>query len=198
MKILNHSIVKIVLAFAVCATVFYFFAVFRNRKDIQTSGVTEFTSTGTFSPAGPPTKDNVSSSYTEAVAELKHSIEKNPKNAGHLKALARLLMDGHQMKEAIPYLVQAAAREPKNDSLLFDLTACYFSANMNDAALATTEKILVLKHRIPEALYNKGIILAAQRRTKEAENVWNHLMTIAPGSTEAKKARAHFAQLSMK
>lgn len=142
-----------------------------------------------------PSKTNVVSGFTEQVEELKRSAAKQPKNAAHLIALAQLLMDGHQNKEAIVYFEKAALLQPKNDSLLLDLSVCYFNEKEYAAALKITERILSRGKDVSRALYNKGAILATQGKKTEALSVWKDLLKRAPNSEEAKTVRGHMSLL---
>ena len=193
----SHVVEKIIAGAVIFlgAVVIFFF---RNQRTFEESGVRQTGPKAMFHAGDAPTKENVSSTYQKEIEQLTQAVEKNPNNAGHVKALAQLLMDGHQMVKAIPYYEQAVKLEPNNDSLLFDLSVCYFSMSDYGKALSTTEKILSLGRRRPEALYNKGVILAAQGKTAEAGKTWKQLIAVAPNSEEAKKAKAHLAQISMK
>lgn len=145
-----------------------------------------------------PSKTNVTPSYSERVEQLKKSVAENPSNAPHLIALAQLLMDGHQNKEAIRYFEKGEKLQPKNDSLLLDLSVCYFNEREYANALKTTEKILSLYPGHPRALYNKGAIYAAMNRNDEAVAVWKVLLRTAPESEEAKSVRGHISMLEKK
>lgn len=145
-----------------------------------------------------PSKTNVSSSFTDRVEQLKKSTNENPSNAAHLIALAQLLMDGHQNTEAIIYFEKAVALQPKNDSLLLDLSVCYFNEKEYGKALKTTEKILSRQRYHTRALYNKGAILATLDRKNEAVTVWKELMKHNPNSEEAKTVQGHISLLEKK
>lgn len=151
-------------------------------------------------PAKPPVMDlpsasNVVPGFSERIDELRRSAEQHPKNAAHLIALAQLLMDGHRAKDAIMYYEKAALLQPKNDSLLLDLSVCYFNEKQYDKALQTTERILRFEADNSHALYNKGAILATIGRKKEAAAVWKDLLKRRPDSEEAKTVRGHLSML---
>lgn len=143
-------------------------------------------------PDTSPSKTNVAPVYQEKVNQLKASVEKNPSNIAHIASLARLFMDGHQNSEAIKYFEKALSLQPKNDSLLFDLSVCYFNEKQYDKAMEITERVLRFKKDHPKGLYNKAMILATEGKTVEAEKILNHLVTVAPQSDEAGQAKAHF------
>ncbi|MFA6541087.1 MAG: tetratricopeptide repeat protein [Bacteroidota bacterium] len=145
-----------------------------------------------------PSKTNVTPSYSERVEMLKKSVAENPSNASHLIALAQLLMDGHQNKEAIRYFEKGVKLQPTNDSLLLDLSVCYFNEHDYANALKITDKILSFSPGHPRGLYNKGAIYAAMNRNDEAIAVWNILLRTAPQSDEAKSVRGHISMLEKK
>lgn len=146
-------------------------------------------------PSNEPSKANVHSSYAQQVEQLKRSVEQDPKNAAHLVSLAQLLMDGHNVEEAIGYFEQAAVLQPGNDSLLLDLAVCYSKVGRSDRAMEVTDRILKNDAHHVRALYNKGALLASTGRTKEAAIVWKRLMAVAPKSEEANTVRGYLASL---
>jgi tetratricopeptide (TPR) repeat protein len=168
------------------------FILLRNRHAVETAPLPEPSVKMSIPKETAPSKENVVPVYQEKVDQLKASVKKNPTNVGHIASLARLLMDGHQISEAIRYFEQAIIIQPKNDSLLFDLSVCYYNEKKYDKAMETTEKILRIKKDNPKALYNKAMLLATKGNSKEAEIVLKHLIDIAPESDEAVQAKAHF------
>lgn len=180
----------ILLGAVFCAGVI--FILLRNRHSVETTQPAEQSDKTSFPTETAPSKQNVVPVYQEKVDQLKASVEKNPKNVPHITALARLLMDGHQTSEAIRYFEKAIALQPKNDSLLFDLSVCFYTEKKYDNALEITERILRLKKDNPKALYNKAMLYATKGNTPEAEKILKYLIIVAPGSTEAVQAKTHF------
>lgn len=180
----------ILLGIVFCAGVA--FILLRNRHAVETTPLPEQSENMNVPKEIAPSKQNVVPVYQEKVNQLKASVEKNPSNAAHIASLARLLMDGHQTSDAIRYFEQAIVIQPKNDSLLFDLSVCYFTEKKYDKAMETTEKILRFKKDNPKALYNKAMIFATKGNSPEAEKVLKHLIDVAPNSDEAVQAKAHF------
>lgn len=178
------------LAIVFCAGIS--FILLRNRHGVDTIETIEMTKNNKSLNDAIPTKENVVPVYQEKVKQLTKSVENNPTNAAHMAALARLLMDGHQNGEAIRYFERALLIQPNNDSLLFDLSVCYFNEKQYTKAMAVTERILRVNKNDPKALYNKAMILATEGNTVEAERVLRHLISIAPQSEEAIQAKAHF------
>jgi cytochrome c-type biogenesis protein CcmH/NrfG len=142
-----------------------------------------------------PSKTNVAPAFTQQVEQLKRSAEAQPKNAEHMIALARLLMDGHQNAEATVWFERALHLQPKNDSLLLDLAVCYFNQGNFIKAMDRTEQILAFDRHHARALYNKGSILATQKKNQQAVAVWKLLIKHHPESEEAVTVRKYIAQL---
>ncbi len=180
----------IIIIIVFCAGVA--FILLRNRHAVEMSPLPVQSLTMDVPKENAPTKANVVPVYQEKVDQLKASIKKNPSNTAHIASLARLLMDGHQTSDAIRYFEQAIILQPKNDSLLFDLSVCYYNEKKYDKAMETTEKILRIKKDNPKALYNKAMLLATKGNTGEAEKILKHLIDIAPTSDEAVQAKTHF------
>ncbi len=168
------------------------FILLRNRHSVETVQPLVQSDTTAFPTETTPSKQNVVPVYQEKVDQLKASVEKNPTNVAHITALARLLMDGHQTSEAIRYFDKAIVLQPKNDSLLFDLSVCFYNEKKYDKALEITERILRFKKDNPKALYNKAMLYATKGNTPEAEKILKYLMEVAPNSTEALQAKTHF------
>lgn len=146
----------------------------------------------------PPAKMNVTVAYTQKRDQLIRSLEAQPSNIVYLTALARLLMDGHRYGEAIRYFERGIALQPANDSLLLDISVCYFNERRFDKAMAATEMVLSRTPNHVRALYNKGAILATVMNTAEALRTWKQLIAAHPESEEAQQARGHVAQLEQR
>ncbi|MEW6060800.1 MAG: tetratricopeptide repeat protein, partial [Bacteroidota bacterium] len=85
--------------------------------------------------------------------------------------------------------------QPHNDSLLLDLSVCYFQLHWYEKAMQTTEQILRRHPQHPRALLNKGVLFAVQNKPNEATITWNRLINHSPGTEEAEQARQYLAQL---
>ncbi len=186
----RNSITYLLLGAVVAALVVY--TLFFWRK--QPTEVNEPAVTHDRVPPHPssetPSKNNVNETYVQRVEELKKSVEKNPSNADHLSMLAALLMDGHQASDAIPYFERAARLQPKNDSLLLDLSVCYSMVKKYDAALEITDRLLHNNSKNLTALYNKGALYATLGKKEDASRWWKKILALAPASEEAKKAKS--------
>lgn len=140
-----------------------------------------------------PSKENVTPDLQKHIEQLRLAIAKEPSNIVHSKALAILMMDGHNNKEAIKYFEQALRLQPYNNSLLLDLSVCYFNEKNYERSMTVTNKLLSVNKNHPRALYNKGVILAVQGKSAESVKVWKLLLSVAPESEEADQVRSEMA-----
>lgn len=142
-----------------------------------------------------PSKENVTKSFTDHVEMLKKKIARNPNDIQTLKTLAQWLMDAHKTEEAIGYFERGVKLQPRNDSLLLDLSVCYFRLHRYEKSLSTTDRILQLYPDHLRALLNKGAIFAAMNKKNEAIAAWNRLLKRSPRSEEARQAEEYLVQL---
>lgn len=142
-----------------------------------------------------PSKENVSPSFREHIELLKKKVTAHPHDVQTLKTLAQWLMDAHKTEEAVVYFEQGVKLQPKNDSLLLDLSVCYFQLHQYDKAMQATDRILQFHKNHPRALLNKGVIYAAQNKPSDAAGIWKKLAQRFPESEEAQQAQQYLAQL---
>jgi len=142
-----------------------------------------------------PSKENVSQAFLDHVEALKKKLISTPNDVYTLKTLAQWLMDAHRIEEAISYFERGVKLQPRNDSLLLDLSVCYFQLRQYDKAMQVTDQILRHHPQHPRALLNKGVLFAALNNPNAAATVWNRLIKHHPNTAEAEQARQYLAQL---
>lgn len=142
-----------------------------------------------------PSKENVAKSFTDHVEILKKKVASDPSDIRTLTTLAQWLMDAHKTEEAISYFERGVTLQPKNDSLLLDLSVCYYQVHRYDKAMETTDRILRFLPDHPRALLNKGAIYAAQNKPNDAAAMWYRLIQRSPTTEEAGQAKQYLAQL---
>ncbi|MBI2427625.1 MAG: tetratricopeptide repeat protein [Ignavibacteriales bacterium] len=148
--------------------------------------------------ADTPSKENVNRSFVDHVDMLKKRLASDPNDIQTLKTLAQWLMDAHKTEEAIVYFERGIHLEPKNDSLLLDLSVCYFQIHQYDSAMKVTERILKYHPDHRRALLNQGSIFAAQNKMTDAARVWSRLIKRSPETEEARQAGEYLAQVRKK
>ncbi len=139
---------------------------------------------------GQPGKMNVRQDFVQQLEMLRKKVDAAPAgDTTHVLALARMLGDAHQKEQAIPYFERFLKVAPKNTDALLDLSVCYFEVGKPDKSMELTQRILAIEPRNTMALYNVGAIHASQGRKAEARTAWNLLITKAPKSEDAERAK---------
>jgi tetratricopeptide (TPR) repeat protein len=149
-------------------------------------------------PMLPPSKENVSKSLFDHIDMLKKKVDTHPGDIHSIKSLAQLLMDSHRTDEAISYFEQGLKLQPLSDSLLLDLSVCYFEKKEYAKAMQTTERILKYNKNNIRGLLNKGVIFAVQKKNEEAAKNFHKVIELSPKSAEAKQAQNYLIELGMK
>ena len=139
-----------------------------------------------------PSKSNVSGDILKHMELLKKDVEKNPNDTVKLKAYADFLYMAHQTDKALPLYQKLAKLSPKNSDVHFSLAYIYYSNHDLDKAERETDIVLSYDQNNPQALYNKGAIIAGKGDKAKAKNIWNDIVKKYPG-TEA----AHLAESAL-
>ena len=142
-----------------------------------------------------PSKDNVSQSYREKLAELKKAVEENPDDTLAIKNYADFLTAAHQFDEAIMNYKKILNVDPGRIDINFSLSIIYY--NMGELAKAEELNNNVLKAD-PEnlmALYNLGAIAATQGNKERAKEFWNKIVQKDPDSDTGKLAKKSLEML---
>lgn len=121
-------------------------------------------------------------------------------NALHAAGVAQLLTD--HRNDAIREL-DAAARTSKDPQVSSDLAAAYYAAALRDddpsqlpRALAATDKALDMQQDLPEALFNRALILERMGLRDAAQETWKRYLVVDGTSKWAGEAREHLQSLS--
>jgi tetratricopeptide (TPR) repeat protein len=141
-------------------------------------------------PAAPtPTPVDV-----QRAAELERQANAQPANATVRVDLGNLYFDAERYDIAISWYEAALKINPKDVNASTDLGVSYYSANQVDRALAQFEHSLAIDPAHTKTLLNKGIVLAFGRQDLEAASrAWEQLVSVAPNSPEATRAKEALA-----
>jgi len=127
-------------------------------------------------------------------AERDHSAE-----AQHAAGVAMVLVE--KPDEAMAQL-ESAARASHDAKTWSDLAAARYAAavqfrrpSLYPEALAASDDALRIDARLPEALFNRALILENMGLTSEARKAWQRYLDVDPGSQWANEARSHLAEL---
>ena len=110
-----------------------------------------------------------------------------------------------RVDEAIARQERAVARETLNSSLLTDLAAFYISRSGSEAAhpddlfraLTALDKALSSTPAMPEARFNRALVLEKLFLYKQASAEWRYSVLSSGLSGRGAEARAHLARLGV-
>ncbi|HVT46102.1 MAG TPA: tetratricopeptide repeat protein [Thermoanaerobaculia bacterium] len=115
--------------------------------------------------------------------------------AGAQEQAAALLLIGRNDR-AIQILRDVVKREPRNAAAWNDLSVALLeqgksaqNPDMIAEALTAAETALGIDDELPEAIFNRAVILEEIGRLDEAAAVWNRYLTVDPRSRWAEEAR---------
>ncbi len=137
---------------------------------------------------------------TGAAGEVVERAQNDPgAEAQHHAGVAMLLTRNAQ--EAIARLERAAATEPSARTWN-DLAAARYAAASDlgrpalyPQALAASDRALQLEQNLPEALFNRALILERLGLDDAAREAWSRYLAVDPSSKWAEEARTHLAEL---
>jgi tetratricopeptide (TPR) repeat protein len=135
-----------------------------------------------------------------AAGELMQRAEHDPSaDAQHAAGVAMVLVE--KPEEAIAKL-ESAARASHDAKSWSDLAAARYAAavqyrrpSLYPEALAASDDALRIDARLPEALFNRALILENMGLISAARRAWQRYLEVDPGSQWANEARAHLAEL---
>jgi tetratricopeptide (TPR) repeat protein len=136
-----------------------------------------------------------------AAGELMQRAEHDSSaGAQHAAGIALVLVE--KPDEAIAKL-ESAARASHDAKSWSDLAAARYAAavqfrrpSLYPEALAASDDALRIDARLPEALFNRALILENMGLISEARKAWQHYLEVDPGSPWANEARTHLAELT--
>ena len=126
----------------------------------------------------------------QRAAELERQANAEPGNAKLRVDLGNLYFDAERYDLAISWYEAALKLNPKDVNASTDLGVSYYSSNQIDRALAQFDHSLSIDPAHTKTMLNKGIVLAfGKQDLTAAKLVWERLVTVAPGSPEADRAK---------
>jgi cytochrome c-type biogenesis protein CcmH/NrfG len=126
----------------------------------------------------------------QRAAELERQANAQPANANVRVDLGNLYFDAERYDLAISWYEAALKIDPRNVDASTDLGVSYYSSNQVDRALAQFEHSLSIDPAHTKTLLNKGIVLAFGKQDLAAATlVWERLVSVAPDSPEAARAK---------
>lgn len=136
-----------------------------------------------------------------AADAIAHANKDSSADAQHVAGVAILLAD--DPVKAIERLRLAGERAPENARIASDLAAARYAAalaldrpSLYPEALDDADRALRLDARLPEALFNRALILERLGLTQEARRAWERYLAVDPSSKWAGEARRRAAKRS--
>ena len=110
--------------------------------------------------------------------------------------------DDRMPADAVARLRTAADLDRKNPRVWSDLAAAQYAAalrldrpSLYPEALASVDQALRLDPRLPEALFNRALVLERLGLKAQAQDAWSRYLTVDGSSPWAVEAREHLARL---
>jgi tetratricopeptide (TPR) repeat protein len=126
----------------------------------------------------------------QRAAALEQQAKAMPADAAVRAELGNLYFDGQRFDLAIPWYEASYKLDQKNINVSTDLAVSYYYTEQADKALAQIDKSLALDAKHATTLLNQGIIRAFGKQDfAGAIESWDKVITYAPNSPEAAKAR---------
>jgi tetratricopeptide (TPR) repeat protein len=130
----------------------------------------------------------------QRAADLERQANAAPADAAVRVDLGNLYFDAERFDMAISWYEAALKIDPKNVDASTDLGVSYYSSNQIDRALAQFDHSLSVDPAHTKTLLNQGIVRAFGKQDLEgATKSWEYLVSIAPTSPEAARAKEALA-----
>jgi predicted Zn-dependent protease len=122
----------------------------------------------------------------EQLANLKATVEREPKNADALMQLGNMYMDAAKYQQAIEYYERSlTVRE--NPAVRTDLGICYKQAGQLDKSVDAFRKAAEDQPDQWQALFNEAIVLGEMKRFDEARAIATKLKQLRPNDPQIDK-----------
>ena len=143
-----------------------------------------------------PGAGNVRTDFMAEYERLADKIEKQAESdTSDVLVYARMLLDAHQAKRALPLFERYVKAAPKNTAVMLDLSVAYFETKQPDKSAEITKKVLTIDPKNTTAMYNLGALEAAAKNTAKARAIWQKLVDSYPDSPDAARAQEMMKQL---
>lgn len=115
------------------------------------------------------------------LAALEQMSAKDPKNAEYLTQIANIYYDLGKYDKAAEVYQKSLDIRPRDPNVETDLAACFHYLGRYDQALEILDKVIEYSPNFPQAMFNKGIVLAGGKKNiKGGIAVWEDLLRSNP------------------
>ena len=132
------------------------------------------------------------SAVREQLANLKTTVERDPKNFDALVQLGNMYMDAAKFPQAVDYYERALAvrEEP---AVRTDLGICFKQAGQLEKSVEAFRKVSEESPDQWQALFNEAIVLGELKRFEEARAVVTKLKEMRPNDPQVQKLETALA-----
>jgi tetratricopeptide (TPR) repeat protein len=132
----------------------------------------------------------------ERLAALEQLSARDPQNADYQTQIGNLYYDLGQYDKAAEFYERSVKLRPNNPNVETDLAVCLHYLGQNDKALETLDKVLAYSPGFPQAMFNKGVILAnAKKDVKGAIAIWEELLRSNPDYAQRPEVEQRIREL---
>jgi cytochrome c-type biogenesis protein CcmH/NrfG len=129
-------------------------------------------------------------------ASLEEELRKNPGHPPILLRLAELASSQGKAQDAIGYLKQAVAADPKNADARLELGRALHDTGDIEGAIRETTQLVKDHPDNVDGLYNLGAIYANQGKNDLARQYWDKAVAVDANSDSGRKAKDGLVQLT--
>lgn len=132
----------------------------------------------------------------ETLMALDQKIAEDPQNADYRTQIANLYYDLGQYEKAADFYQQSLDIRPGDPGVETDLAACFNYLGQIDKALETLDKVLQYHAGFPQAMFNKGVVLAHEKKDVQgAIRIWEDLLRLDPAFSQKAELQQKINQL---
>ncbi|MDR3531541.1 MAG: sulfotransferase [Rhodopila sp.] len=128
--------------------------------------------------------------HREALPILQHILTYTPENIEAIVNLGTVLATLGRLEEAEHWHRKGVALKPNDSAALGALATTLYAANRPEEALASCVQALARAPRRVDLWLTRGTCLADLGRFQEAEDVYRHVLLLAPDSADARRGLA--------
>jgi tetratricopeptide (TPR) repeat protein len=127
---------------------------------------------------------------------MRDRLRENPNDLAALVTLAGMYFDAGKFDQSAVYDRRALALDPGNPDVRTDYATALHQTGHDLEALTQLDTVLAKRPKFIQALFNRGVILAAIGRRTDAVDAFNHFIAVAPNDPRVSDARSTIADLS--
>jgi Flp pilus assembly protein TadD len=132
----------------------------------------------------------------QALQAFRERLKTNPNDLAALVGLSTMYFDAGKFDQAAIYDKRALALDPGNPDVRTDYATALHQTGHDLAALAQLDIVLTSRPKFIQALFNRGVILAAIGRRTDAAAAFGRFIAVAPNDPRVPEARTQVTELS--